>query len=238
MRLLKALSLSTLLALPLTGAAFAQAQTAAPQAPATITVSGEGSVEGAPDMAVVSLGVTTQSDTATDAMAANSAALAVVLERLKAAGVAERDLQTSNLSLNPNWTGYDNGSQPTISGYTAINQLTIRVRAIDTLGTVLDAAITDGANTLNGLSFGLSQPRPAMDAARKAAVADARAKADLLVEAAGATLGRIVSITEGGGYSQPAPMFKAEMASDRAVVVEGGEVSTTATVTVVFEIQQ
>ncbi len=235
MRVLKALMISTVLLMPL--GALAQTGPGAPP-PGLITVTGEGAVQGAPDMAVLSLGVTTQAPTAVAAMGANTAALAVVLDRLKAAGVAERDLQTSNLTLNPNWTGYDQGAQPVIAGYTASNQLTVRIRDLAGLGAVLDAAIADGANTMNGLTFGLSDPAPATDKARQAAVADARARAELLVGAAGASLGRIVSITEGGGFVQPAPMFKSASAESAAVPVEGGEIATVATVTMVFEIAE
>ncbi|MEF3047270.1 SIMPL domain-containing protein [Pseudotabrizicola sp. L79] len=230
MSVFKAIVLSLPLLAPLSMPTWAETA-------ATITVSGEGSVEGAPDMAVLSLGVTTEGATATEAMSANSAALTAVLERLKAAGIADRDLQTSNLSLNPNWTGYDSGATPKIVGYTASNQLMVRIRDLPKLGEVLDAAITDGANTLNGISFGLSNPRPAMDEARTEAVADARARAELLVTAAGARLGKIVSINENGGYAQPAPMFRAA-AEAAPVPVQGGEVATTATVTIVFEIVQ
>jgi len=238
MRVLKALMMASVVLMPLAMPAvtFAQA-TGAGMAPALITVTGDGSADAAPDLAVLSMGVSTLAGTATEAMAENTAAMAVILARLQAAGIAERDLQTSNLSLNPNWTGYDTGTAPKINGYTAMNQLTVRIRALDTLGVVLDAAITDGANTVNGLSFSLSDPRPAMDRARVAAVADARAKAELLVQAAGGSLGRIVSITEGGAV-QPGPLFKATTMQEAAVPIAGGEVSTNAQVTIVFEITQ
>lgn len=225
MRLIQALILSTALALPLA----AGAETA------LITVTGEASVAVQPDVATLSLGVTTQAATAAEAMAANTAALSVVLARLKTAGISDRDLQTSNLTLNPNWVGYDSGATPTIAGYTAANLLTVRVRALDTLGAVLDAAITDGANTLNGLTFELSDPRPKMDEARRAAVADAMARAKLLVEAAGAKLGAVQSITEGGGFVNPTPMFRQDVAS-APVPVAGGEIGVTSSVTMVFEI--
>lgn len=207
-------------------------------APALITVTGEAAVERAPDMATVSIGVTTVAETAAGALAANSDAMRAVIDRLKAAGVAEADLQTTGLSVNPNWTGYDaSSSGQTISGYTAANVLTVDIRALEGLGTVLDAAVSDGANTLNGLSFGLADPRPAQDEARRAAVADARAKAELLAAAAGVSLGAIVSITEGGGYGAPVPMFKAASA-DAAVPVQAGEVSYQASVTVVWQLAQ
>lgn len=242
MRILKALLICSACAFATTVPGLAQTVPTAGMSvqSARITVIGEGVVHGAPDMAILSIGVTTEAQTAKDAMAQNSASLALVLERLKAAGIDARDLQTSNLSLNPNWSGYDAnaGGQPKIVGYTATNQLTVRIRALANLGAVLDAAISDGANTMNGLTFSMSDPRPSTDAARVLAVQDARAKATLLVEAAGVRLGNIVSIAEAGGFVQPAgPMFRA-VADSAPVPVEGGEVAASATVTIVFEILQ
>ena len=208
-------------------------------APATITVTGEGTVTAPPDLATVSLGVTTQGATAAEAMAANSTALAAVLERVKAAGVEDRDIQTSTLNLNPNWVTTDGSSAATISGYVAMNVLSIRVRAMGTLGPVLDAAVADGANTLNGVSFGFQEPEPVMDEARKEAVASARARAELLTGAAGVSLGRILSISESGGYAAPMPMYRMDAAIAAAPVpVEGGEVGVTASVTITWEIAQ
>lgn len=207
--------------------------------PATITVTGEGVVTAAPDLATVSLGVTTQGATAAEAMAANSASLTAVLERVKAAGVEDRDIQTSTLNLNPNWSNSDGSSMPVIQGYVATNTLSIRVRDLGKLGPILDAAIADGANTLNGVSFGLAEPDPAMDDARRAAVAEARARAELLTGAAGVGLGRIVSISESGGYAPPMPMYRMEAAmADAPVPVAGGEVGVTAQVTITWEIAQ
>jgi uncharacterized protein YggE len=203
-----------------------------------ITVTGAGSVELPPDMATISLGVTTQGDTAASALASNSQALARVLDRLRSAGIEERDLQTSNLSLNPNWTSVDPNQPATITGYIASNQLTIRVRVLASLGAVLDAAVSDGANSVNGLSFGLAEPRAAQDSARKAAVADAIARATLLVEAAGARLGPVQSISEGGNFAPPMPMFRMDAAMASPVPVAGGEIGLGASVTVVFEIAE
>lgn len=228
MRVFTALLLSATLALPLSGQAWAQS---------LITVTGEATVEATPDMATVSLGVTTDGATAAEAMAANTKALQAVIDRLKAAGIEDRDLQTSNLTLNPNWVGYDSGSTPKIAGYVASNMLNVRVRALNSLGTVLDASIADGANTLNGITFDLSAPRPAQDEARKAAVEDAKARATLLVEAAGASLGKIVSITENAGYGSGMPMFRAE-ASAAPVPVASGQIGLTSSVTISFEIAE
>ncbi len=236
MRVLSVLYLSGALLVPVLAPTLALADQH--PAPATITVTGEGVVTSAPDLATVSLGVTTQGDTAAAAMAANTDALTAVLERVKAAGVEDRDIQTSTLNLNPNWSNSDGSSMPVIQGYVATNLLSIRVRDMAKLGGVLDAAITDGANTLNGISFGLAEPDPAMDEARKAAVAKARARAELLVTAAGASLGRIVSISE-AGFAPPMPMYRMEAAmADAAVPVEGGEVGVTANVTITWEITQ
>ena len=215
------------------------AETAAP--PATITVTGEGEVLAAPDLATVSLGVTAQGETAAEAMSGASAALAAVIGRLKGAGVEAKDIQTSNLSLNPNWVApADGSSAAVIDGYVASNMVTVRVRALEGLGGVLDAVVADGANTLNGISFGLADPDPLMDEARKEAVAEAKARAELLVGAAGASLGRILSISESGGMAPPMPMYRMEaaMASDAAVPVEAGEVGMVAAVTITWEIAQ
>lgn len=226
MRVLHALALSAALVLPAAPGAWAQG---------SITVTGEASIAATPDMATVSLGVTTEGKTAAEAMAANSAALTAVIERLRSAGIAEHDLQTSNLTINPNWTGYDSG-QPAISSYVAMNMLSVRVRALDGLGSVLDASIADGANTLNGITFELATPRPVQDEARKAAVADAAARAALYAEAAGVTLGRIMSISEQANYAGPMPVFHAEAKAASPVPMATGQIALQAQVTVTYEI--
>ena len=203
---------------------------------ALITVTGEGTVEAKPDMATINLGVTTEGATAAEAMAANSVQLGAVLEQLRAAGIEDRDLQTSGLSLNPNWQQPQGEMTPRIVGYLAMNQLTVRVRDLEALGSVLDRSIQDGANTFNGLTFGLADPVPALNEARKRAVADALARAKLLTGAAGLALGPVVSITEGGGMGGPVPMFRMAADAASAVPVAAGEISTTASVTMVFEL--
>lgn len=202
-----------------------------------ITVTGEGMIQAAPDMATVNLGVTTEGDTAKAALDANSAALAAVLDRMKAGGIAAKDIQTSGLSINPRYD-YNRTSasgQNLITGYIATNGVTVQVLKLADLGAVLDAAVTDGANTLNGVSFGLIDPQPQTDAARKAAVVDAQRKARLYAEAAGVKLGRVLSISEQGGYSPPAPMVAgARMDKAMAVPVEAGQLGVGASVTIVY----
>lgn len=229
MRVLNALFLSAALVLPMVGTAYAEGT--------YVTVTGEATVLATPDQATISLGVTTNGPNAAEAMAANSKALAAVLERLKAAGIEERDLQTSNLSLMPNWVGYDSGSTPSIGDYTASNMLNVRVRALDQLGTILDASIADGANTLNGITFELAVPGPTLDEARKAAVTDARARATVLVEAAGAKLGKITAITENVGYNTPTQMFRSEGA-DAKVPVATGQIGMMSSVVITYEMTE
>lgn len=230
MRLIQALTIAIAMAMPLAAPAWADTTVS------TITVTGTGTVQAPPDLATLMIGVTTQGETAAVALSANSEAVEAVIARLTASGIEARDMQTSNLSINPNWSNFDGSSTPTISGYVATNLLTVRVRDLDGLGTVLDAAVADGANTLNGLTFGLAKPEPALNDARKAAVADARAKAELLVTAAGMKLGRIVMITESGAWTDPQPMFRESAAG--APPVAGGELAMTANVSIQYEMTE
>ena len=229
MRILTPLLLSTFLTLGLGTAGFAG------DTPGTITVTGSSTITVVPDLATISLGVTTNGTTAAAAMSANSDALAAVMTRLKATGIDDRDMQTSNLSINPNWVTNAAGTASEIHGYIANNMLTVRIKAIGTTGIVLDAAVSDGANTLNGLTFGLLDQRPTEDQARKQAVADALARANLLAAASGAKLGPILSIAEADGL-QPQPYQTFSKSDAAAVPVAAGEVGITASVTIVFQI--
>ena len=203
-----------------------------------LTVTGEGHVEAVPDMATLSLGVSHEAKSAEEAMARVSADLAAVLERLRAAGVAERDLQTQGLDLAPVWSSYGSGSDRRITGFRATNMLSVRLRGLDTLGETLDLVIGDGANTFRGLSLGLQEPLPFRDAARRAAVADARRKAALYSEAAGLTLGPVLSISEGAAEPPRPVRMDAAVASDDGLPVAPGEVCVSALVTMVFEIDE
>lgn len=226
---------AVMLALPLaTGAA--QAQTTA--SVGKITVTGEGSVNAAPDMATILVGVSTEGPTAGGALADNSALLAAVLAKLTEVGIEDRDIQTSGLSMVPQFTYDQSGvdQTPDITGYIVNNSLSVRVRALPTLGGVLDAMVQSGANSINGVSFGLIDPKPLMDQARSLAVADARRKAELLAVAAGGTLGPVLSINETSVYASPMPMpmFGGRDAAKSSVPVAEGEVGVTALVMVEF----
>ncbi len=208
-------------------------------APPTITATGEGRVAVAPDMATISVGVTTQQKTAAATLAENNKATAAVLERLKADGVAPRDLQTSGLSLSPLWdrqiSQSSQNNPPKISGYVASNTIVVRLRDLAKLGEILDSTVGQGANQFNGLSFGLQDPKPSEDAARRAAVADAMARAHLYASAAGVRLGRILSISEPSSRAVP-EMAMARMAASDGVPIAEGELSISAQVTIVFAI--
>ncbi|WP_353344266.1 SIMPL domain-containing protein [Aquicoccus sp. SU-CL01552] len=205
-----------------------------------ITVAGEGRIEAAPDMATITLGVTHEAKEARDAMQATSEAVAKVLERLAAMGIAPRDLQTRQLSLNPLWSdsSVSDRDRRRITGFVASNTVIVRVRDLAALGGVLDAVIEDGANDFNGLRFGLQDPAPLMDEARQRAVSDAMDRAKLLAGAAGVTLGPVLSIDEHGGGSV-APMAEMAMRMSAAgAPVAAGELTITANVAMVFAIAE
>lgn len=204
-----------------------------------IHVTGQGEVSAAPDMAQVQVGVTTEAETAAEALAGNSEATAAVLARLAEQGVAEADLQTGNLSLYPRRRDVRpaDGSEPAVEAFVANHTVSVTVRDLDTLGGILDAVVSDGANTLGGLSFGLQDPSDMTDEARRNAVADAMRKAALYADAAGVTLGEIVSLSEPTVRGGPQPMMAMESDMMRgSVPVAEGEVKVAATVSMSFAI--
>lgn len=203
----------------------------------SVTVTGEGQVAAEPDVAVVRVGVTTDAGTAAEALGSNNAAMERVISRLTAEGIEERDLQTSTLDLGPRYTDGGNGA-PNVAGYTARNILTVRVRDLDDLGGILDAAAGDGANTFEGLSFGMTNPEPLNDEALRLAVADARRKAEILADEAGVALGEVLTIDAGGDSApRPTEMAMQRMAED-SVPVARGELELSATVRVVFALAE
>ncbi len=203
--------------------------------PRQIVVTATGTVEAAPDMATVTLGVSRDARTASQAMAEVSEATSAVLTRITESGIESRDVQTSSLNLNPVW---DRGNErpPQVRGYVASTTLSVRVRDLDDLGSLLDQLIGDGANTLNGLTFGIADTDPLEEAARADAVRQARAKAETLASAARLDLGPVQTISEGGGAGGPAPIMRGAMLESAAVPVAAGELSVRVSVTVVFAI--
>lgn len=231
--------------------AFARTATAAEDAsrdPGLIAVSGTGEVTAAPDIATITTGVVTSAPTAREAVQGNTEAMNGVVNRLKEMGIEDRDLATSNFTINPQYQHFraqegQPAPPPKIVAYEVRNTLTVRIRDLDATGTILDAVVSDGANQMNGISFSIDDPSALMQDARKRAVSDARARATVLAEALGVSLGRIVSVSE-GQVRPPMPqprMARMEMAmaaSASPVPVEAGEQSLTATVNVTWEIDQ
>jgi hypothetical protein len=207
----------------------------------TIVVGGTGEASAVPDQAQVSAGVVTQAATAEAALEANNDAMEQVFETLENAGIEEHNIRTSNFSVSPQYESFrDNDSNPRrIVAYQVSNQLTIIVEDIDELGGTLDALVRSGANQLNGISFSISDPKPLEEEARRAAVQDAIAKAQTLADAAGVTLGPIISIQEGGGgYQPPMPVMAMRAESfDSSVPVARGESTIAIGVSITYAIQ-
>ena len=193
-----------------------------------------------PDIATVSAGVVTQAEDANAAMRANAAQMDKVMKAIRAAGIAERDIQTSGINLNPQYR-YAENQPPAITGYQASNTVSLKVRDIGKLGQVLDALVASGANQVNGPMFEIDEPEAAYDEARRAALAKAQARARMYAEALGLRVRRIVSIDEGGGFQPPMPMPMMAMArAEKGVAydtaVSPGETTLAANLSVVFEL--
>jgi len=201
-------------------------------APGTLSVLGSGVVTTTPDTARVSAGVTTQAPNASDAIAANADAMSKVIDALKRAGVAAKDLQTEFVSVNPR---YDDNGQA-IVGYSASNSVSAVVRRLSKVGDVIDAAVAAGANNVSGPSLAREDQDKLYRDALEAAVANARQKAAVLAHAAGVSLGEIRSLSESPQSVGPV-MFGAALAvRDAATPIEPGTAEITATVRVVFGI--
>ncbi len=209
--------------------------------PRVISVSGTGEVNTRPDMARVSTGVVTEAATAKEALAKNNTAMAAVIAALKDAGVAEDDIQTSNFSVSPKYPPYQPNQTTArrIVGYTVSNQVTAAVKNLKKLGAILDTLVQAGSNQIHGVSFDVDEPKPLLDEARKKAVADARAKAELYAAAAGVSLGRVVQISESSSVMPPQPMYRmaAAPAAAESVPIAAGQQTLTSNVSITYEIQ-
>lgn len=199
-----------------------------------VTVTGEGLVAVVPDTAVIRLGVGTEGKTAREASEANARKMSAVLGAIKDGGIAPRDVQTSRLSLQPQYEANKPGA-PHLTGFQVTNQVTVRIHNIDALPAVLDRAITAGANEMSGIEFVVSNQSKLLDQARDDAIADARRKAELYARAAGGHVGHVISISEEGTPPPPRPI--AAMRAG-AVPVVPGEQTLRAIVTVAYELTQ
>ncbi|MBD8890660.1 SIMPL domain-containing protein [Labrenzia suaedae] len=208
---------------------------------ATISITGQGKLSMAPDMAVVTTRVVTPAKTAPEALDENTKAISEVIAEIKKAGIEAKDIQTSGFSIFPRYEqqkGREN-QPPAIAGYEVANGVTVNIRDLAKLGPILNAVVQSGANEVNGISFQVSDADKKMDEARKAAVENAKSRASLYAQAAGVKLGKILSISEGGA-SMPQPLYmraeKMAFASDGAIPVEAGQETLSASVTIVWEL--
>lgn len=205
----------------------------------TIAVTGVGEASRAPDMANLSIGVDAEGATAAEALRKNSTQLEATIKSLTDSGVEKKDIQTSGLNVGAKYDYSPDGRPPRIIGYQASNTVSVKLRSLDKAGAVIDKAVGVGANRLDSIWFSFADPKPVMNDARKAAVADARERASLYAEAAGVKLGPILSISD--SYSPgPGPMpvmARMDMAEAKNVPIMPGESSVSASVTIIYEIQ-
>lgn len=197
-----------------------------------VTVNGEATVAVAPDAAVIRIGVTSTGKTAREASDANASKMTAVFSAIKDSGIAERDIQTSRLSLQPQYDPNKSGTARLL-GFQVTNQVTVKIRDIDKVPAILDRAIGAGANEMSGIEFIVSEQSKLLDQARDDAIADAHRKAELYAKAAGVKLGPVAAITEEGSAPPPRPL--AAMRAS-AVPVAPGEQMLRAMVTVSYEL--
>lgn len=211
----------------------AAADTARP----SISVTGEASISVPPDTVEIDAGLTTEAKNARDAMEANNTAMGKVLLALKSAGVAEKDFQTSRLSLTPQMAQRAPNSQAQqITGYAARNRVAIRLRDVTRIASIIDTLVGAGVNDMGGISFSVSNASKLLDDARAEAIADAKRKAEIYAKAANVTLGSAISISEDGGA--PAPVYRSKFAAAPASApIAQGEETLRIAVSVSYEIK-
>lgn len=205
--------------------------------PPTISVNGEASISVPPDLAQIDSGVTTEAKTAREASEANNKAMGVVLLALKNAGIAEKDFQTSRLSLSPQTAAGRNPNAPfQIVGYRASNRVTVTIRDITKVADTIDVLVGSGANEISGIGFMVSKASKLLDDARIEAIADAKRKAEIYANAANVALGAPISISE---ETTPGPIPYRKMAAGMAASapVAQGEDTLRVTVSVSYELK-
>jgi uncharacterized protein YggE len=220
-------------------AAPAQTSMVQPIAGTRLDVSASGEVTRVPDVAIISTGVVTRAATASAAIQQNAARMERVRAALRRAGIEDKDIQTSSINLNPEYT-YQQNKAPVLNGYSASNQVSVRFRDIAKTGEILDALVAQGANQINGPNLTIDKPEQALDEARLKAVANGRARADLYARALGMRVVRLLSVTESGGYAAPPPMpvyAMAERSSDASTKIDPGEQKVSVSVAMSFELQ-
>jgi len=219
-----------------------QAQAPEQKSPAEgrIVVTGEGSVSVAPDYAQIRSGVTTSAKTVKEASDTNAKAMTAITAALLDSGIAQKDIRTSQFSIEPDYTSASPPSGPKLSGYRVSNQVNVTIRQIEKIGEILDRLVKAGATDAGNVEFLVSDPAKALDQAREAAVADARHKAELYARAAGVNLGRVEWISESAGYEPPLSPARSKLspALPKEVPIERGEETLRAAITIGFDIAQ
>ncbi|WP_213773950.1 SIMPL domain-containing protein [Bradyrhizobium sp. dw_78] len=225
----------TLLAVITASALLATPALAETDFPPAISVTGEATISVPPDQAQIEAGATSDARTAREASDANNAAMGRLLSALKAANIDEKDIQTSRLSLQPQYA--PNHTPPTVTGYRASNHVTVLLRDITKVASTIDVLVGAGATDLGGISFTVSQASKRLDEARAQAITDARRKAEIYARTAGVTLGAPLRISEEGA---PVPMFRARMAAAPMATtpVASGEETLSVTVNASWAIKQ
>jgi uncharacterized protein YggE len=202
----------------------------------TVTVSASGTATAEPDAAEITTGVLSDAPTARDALNRNSADMQKLIDALKGLGIEPKDIRTVAFQVDPQYTGNREGKAPTLTGYRVSNQVRIVVRDLKRLGEILDRAIAAGANHAGGISFVVSREEELRDAARRDAMANALRRAKLYAEAARSELGKVVTITEEGGFVSPRPVAAGRMAMS-SVPIEAGTQALDVRVSVTFELK-
>ncbi|KKC25768.1 membrane protein [Sphingomonas sp. SRS2] len=228
------------LALALMSPAAAQEPAKAFMTGTRLDVVASGEVNAVPDVATVGAGVVSQAETAAAAMSDNARRTAATVATIRKAGVADRDIQTTSISLSPQYR-YAENKPPVIIGYQASSRVSVRFRDIKAAGPILDSLVAAGANQIDGPTLSIDKPEPLLDQARKKAIVAARERAALYAGAAGLRVKRIVAISEGSFESpMPRPMPMMSMARVKEAAdssIEAGEQKLAISVSVTFELE-
>ncbi|MEQ1688239.1 MAG: SIMPL domain-containing protein [Sphingopyxis sp.] len=196
-----------------------------------------------PDRASIGAGVTTQAVSALDAMRQNSVRMNGLIDALKRAGIAERDIQTSGFNLSPqyDYSPQQSGGQPRLTGYQVSNQLRVTTADTARIGALIDALVAAGGTNIDGPTFFVADPDAMLDTAREAAMRRATARATRYAVAAGYARARLISVAEGGGFQPPMPMpvmARMEASADAGNVIQPGQVSNGITLNVQFRMER
>ena len=236
--ILSGVAMALVMAVP--GAVTAQGATIVqPLAGTRLDVSATGEVSRVPDLAIISAGVQTLQPTATAAIEENATRMERVRAALKRAGIADKDIQTSSISLNPEYR-YAENQPPVLTGYRASNTVNVKFRDLKRSGAILDALVKEGANQLNGPSLTIDKPEEAYDEARVKAIAVGQRRAELYARALGKRVVRILSISESGGYVQPPMPYARDAMAAQSVAkteISPGTQDIQVSVAMSFELQ-